>query len=107
MPIVITPENYDQMVVKALKPVILDIYATWCGPCKQMTPIIDEIEQELKDQYIFGKLNVDEARDLAINLGITSVPSFVFFEQGKVKAKEVGFVPKEKFKEKIKSIFGK
>src|SRR6266446_6663066 len=79
MAISITPENHEAEIKKSGTPVVLDIYATWCGPCQQMNPTLDELEKELGDQYKFAKLNVDEAREISIKeYGVTSVPTFVF-----------------------------
>ena len=101
MAVSITPENYEVEIQQSNKPIILDIYATWCGPCQQMTPLLEELETELGDTYKFAKLNVDEARDLSIKYGISSVPTFVFIKDGIIKGKETGFMHKEALKEKI------
>jgi len=108
MALSITPDNHEKEVKQATKPVILDVYATWCGPCQQMTPILDELENEYGDQYIFAKLNVDEARDISIKeYGITSVPTFVFIHNGIVKGKETGYMSKETMRDKINTAFKK
>jgi len=102
MPVVaVTSENFEQEVLNADKPVIIDVYASWCGPCQQMSPIFDELEKELRDSYKFAKLNVDEGRDLSIKYGVTSVPTFIFIKDKKVLGKETGYMNKEDLKEKI------
>jgi thioredoxin 1 len=104
MALSITPENHESEVKQSSKPVVLDIYATWCGPCQQMAPIIDELEKEFGDKYLFAKLNVDEAREISIKeYGVTSVPTFVFIKEGVVKGKETGYMSKEVFQEKMKT----
>ena len=105
MPITITKENYEQEVVSSKKPVIIDVYADWCGPCQQMMPIIEELEKEMTN-YTFVKLNVDESRELAIQFGVTSIPTFVFLKNGEVMGKETGYISKDDFKEKISSLLG-
>ncbi len=101
MAISITQDNFEKEVQQATKPVVLDVYASWCGPCQQMMPIVDELEKEMGDTYTFAKLNVDEARDLSIKYGVISVPTFLFFKNGEVKGKETGYMSKEVLKEKI------
>ena len=98
-----TLENFEQEIKNERKPIILDVYASWCGPCQQMMPIVDELEKELGDTYKFAKLNVDEARDISIRYGVISVPTFLFMHHGEVKGKETGYMSKETLKEKIEA----
>lgn len=106
MPVAVNKDNYEAEIAQADKPVIIDVYATWCGPCQQMEPIIEELEKELQDTHKFVKINVDEARDLAVQFGVTSIPTFVFIKEGKIKGKETGYISKEDLKEKITEYFG-
>jgi thioredoxin 1 len=106
MPVVITKENVEQEIAKALLPVVLDVYATWCGPCQQMAPIFDELEKEIGDKVKFAKLNVDEARELSIQYGVTSVPTFVFIKNNEIKHKETGYMNKDDLKAKIEEFVG-
>lgn len=106
MAITITTTNYETEILKASKPAVVDIYATWCGPCQQMAPHFEALSTELKDQYTFGKINVDEARELSIKLGVSSVPTLVFFKNGTVVGKEVGYLSKEALKAKITQYLG-
>ena len=105
MAVEITQDNVVKEIGESERPVIMEVYATWCGPCQQMTPIFDEIEKELKDKYKFAKLNVDDARDISIQYGVTSVPTFIFIKNGQVVGKETGYIAKEDLKAKIESVF--
>lgn len=105
MAVSITQENFEKEIKQESRPVVLDVYASWCGPCQQMMPIVEELEQEMGKQYKFAKLNVDEARDLSIKFGIISVPTFLFIKNGQVKGKETGYMSKETLKEKITNAF--
>lgn len=106
MAVMITNENVEQEINKSELPILLDVYATWCGPCQQMAPIFDELEKELGDKCKFAKLNVDEARELSIQYGVTSVPTFVFIKNGEIKHKETGYMGKEDLQAKIEEFIG-
>lgn len=86
----ITSENYEEEVLKADKPVLIDFYAEWCGPCKMMGPIIDEIAEEKEDNIKVGKVNIDENQDLAMEYGVMSIPTIVIIKNGEVKKTFVG-----------------
>lgn len=105
MPVSITSHNYKQEIQESKKPVILDIYATWCGPCQHVLPIFEELERELGEQYVFAKLNVDEARDIALEYQVSSVPTFVFIKNNQVVGKLLGYQSKEDLTEKIEEYF--
>jgi thioredoxin 1 len=106
MVVELTKNNINEQVKNADKPAILDIYAEWCGPCKQMKPIFEQLEKELGDNYVFGEINVDESRDLAIEYGVTSVPTFVFLKNNEIKGKETGYMDQEELKNKITEYLG-
>ena len=99
----LTQENFKAEVTEASLPVIIKAHASWCGPCIQMTPIFEELEKEYKDKANFIVLNVDQARDIAINYGVTSIPTFIFIKNGEIVNKETGYIAKEDFKEKIET----
>jgi len=103
MPIVIRQDNFQQEVMESSLPVILDVYATWCGPCQQMAPIFEELEKEYGNVCKFAKLNVDDDRDLSIKLGIASIPTFIFVKNGEIKNKVTGFMGKKEFKATIEA----
>jgi thioredoxin 1 len=86
--------NFQDEVMKSDKPVLLDFWASWCGPCRMVSPIIDEIANERSDIKV-GKINVDEENDLASLFGVTSIPTLVVIKNGKVANQAVGARPKE------------
>lgn len=102
----LTQENIEKEVNQSALPVIIDVFAVWCGPCQQMTPIFEELEKELSSSYKFAKINVDEARELSIKYGVTSVPTFIFIKDGKVMGKETGYMAKNDLIEKIEEYLG-
>lgn len=105
MIITITKDNVKKEVQESKKPVVIDIFATWCGPCQHMKPIFEQLDQELGDLYVFAQLNVDEARELAITYGVTSVPTFVFIKNNQVVGKITGYMSKDELQNKITQAF--
>ena len=106
MIITLTKNNIAEIVEKATKPVVIDVFATWCGPCMMMKPHFEQLAQELSEHYIFAEINVDESRELAINFNVTSVPTFIFMKNNTIIGREVGYLPKEEFKKRIENYLG-
>jgi thioredoxin 1 len=106
MVITVTNKNHSDVIEKALKPVIVDVYATWCGPCMNMQEPFEQLSNELDDRYVFAKINVDDARDLAILYNVSSIPAFLFIKENRIIHKETGAMSKGDLKEIIEETFG-
>lgn len=94
--ITLTKDNFDEVVLKADKPVLVDFWATWCGPCRMVGPIIERIATEQEGVAIVGKVNVDEEEEIAERYGIMSIPTLMVFKNGEAVKTSVGAQPKEK-----------
>ena len=88
-------DNFEQEVLKSDKPVLVDFFANWCGPCKMMSPIIDEIAEELGEKIKVGKIDVDESKELAVKYNVMSIPTIMIIEDGIVKKTFVGLTQKD------------
>ncbi len=97
----LTQNNFDDEVINSPLPVLVDFWAEWCGPCKMISPVIDEIANELSGKLKVAKVNVDDAQDLAVRYGIMSIPALLIFKKGKVVQQLVGVMPKEQLLSKI------
>lgn len=91
----ITNQNFEEEVLKSDQPVLVDFYATWCGPCQMMSPIIDEIANENAETLKVGKVNVDENQDLAMEYNVMSIPTIIVVKNGKVEKTFVGVTDKK------------
>ena len=90
----ITKENFDEVVLHAEKPVLVDFWAEWCGPCRMVSPLVDEIAEERED-IVVGKVNVDEQGELAMRFGVMSIPTLLVFKGGELVQQAVGARPKD------------
>lgn len=103
MEIQITDQNFEEIVAQG-KPIVLDFYATWCGPCKKIAPYIEELAEQYADQVNVGKCDVDENNELAVRFGVRNIPTVLFIKDGQVKDKNVGAAPKSTLEDKLKAL---
>ena len=99
--ITVNNENFEKEILQSRMPVLLDFWATWCGPCRMMSPIIDEIAEEKADCIKVGKVNVDENRDLAMKYEVMTIPTILIIKEGKVEKSFVGVTDKSAILESI------
>ncbi|MCG6533773.1 MAG: thioredoxin [Syntrophales bacterium LBB04] len=97
-----TDDNFTGEVLKSEKPVLVDFWATWCGPCKAIGPIVEEVAEQFKDSVKVMKLNVDDSQKTALNYNVRSIPTLILFKEGKPLDTLIGLVPKEKLENFIK-----
>ncbi len=100
--LVLTEQNFEEEVLRAKKPVLVDFWATWCGPCRMLAPVIEEIANEYEGKVKVGKVNVDDERELALQFGVNSIPTVMVFQNGEIKATSVGYRPKEEIEQLLK-----
>ena len=96
-----TDENFDQEALKEEKLVVVDFYADWCGPCKMMAPVVEELAEELQEEVKIGKLNVDDSPEIAQSFRVMNIPTILLLKNGEAVDKIVGAVPKASLLEKI------
>lgn len=100
----VTDQSFDEIVLQSDIPVMVDLWAVWCGPCKMIHPIIEELSEEYKGKALMTKLDVDTNKETAMKYGIRNIPTVLFIKNGEVVDKQVGAVPKKKFVEKLEPI---
>lgn len=100
-----TTANFESEVLKAGKPVLVDFYADWCGPCRMMAPAVEALAEELADIAVVGKLNVDENEEIAMQYGVMSIPTLIVFKNGQPVKKTIGVQAKEVIEQMIKEVF--
>ena len=102
-PLVLTDDNFSAEVLNASQPVLVDFWATWCGPCRMIAPIVQELSSEYEGRAKVGKLDVDAAQKTATEFGIRSIPTLLIFKEGKVADQIIGAVPKGQITEKLEA----
>ncbi|WP_080904991.1 thioredoxin [Parabacteroides sp. Marseille-P3160] len=103
MALTVTDQNFNE-VLNSGKPLVLDFWAEWCGPCRMVGPIIEDLAEEYKDRVTVGKVDVDENNDIVAQFGVRNIPTILFFKDGKVVDKQVGAAQRGVFVDKIKKL---
>tara|TARA_B100000768_G_C11255647_1_gene366268 strand:+ start:932 stop:1249 length:318 start_codon:yes stop_codon:yes gene_type:complete len=104
MALEITSANFEETVLKSEKPVLVDFWAEWCGPCRMVGPIVDELHTDYEGKAVVGKVNVDDQQEIAAQYGIRNIPTILFFKNGEMVDKNVGVAPKADLAKKIDAL---
>ena len=104
MALEITDTNFDELVLKSEKPVMVDFWAEWCGPCRMLGPIIEEVSKDYEGKAIVGKLDVDSNQEFAAKFGVRNIPTVLLFKDGELVNRQVGVSPKNVYKESIDAL---
>ncbi|MBB12831.1 MAG: thioredoxin [Flavobacteriaceae bacterium] len=104
MALEITDSNFEELVLKSEKPVMVDFWAAWCGPCRMVAPIIEEISNDYDGKAIVGKLDVDAHQDYAAKFGVRNIPTVLLFDKGELVGRQVGVAPKKAYSDAIDAV---
>lgn len=104
MALEITDANFEELVINSDKPVMLDFWAVWCGPCRMIAPIVEEMSSEYDGKAVIGKVDVDNNQEVAMKYGIRNIPTVLFVKNGEVVDKQVGAAPKQVFTAKLDAL---
>ncbi|MEP0480780.1 MAG: thioredoxin [Nonlabens sp.] len=104
MALEITDANFEETVLNSDKPVLVDFWAAWCGPCRMVGPIIDEVSTEYADKAVVGKMDVDANQEFAAKYGVRNIPTVLVFQNGEVVGRQVGVAPKDAYTEALDSL---
>ncbi|MEE9325277.1 MAG: thioredoxin [Dehalococcoidia bacterium] len=105
-PFEVADGTFDQEVLQSSVPVLVDFWAPWCGPCRMVAPIVEELAQEYDGRALFTKVNVDDSPGVAVKYGIRSIPTVLFFKEGKAVDQVVGAVPKKELQKHLEAVLG-
>lgn len=104
MALEITDATFDEVVLKSNKPVVVDFWAAWCGPCRMVGPIIDEVSQEYEGKAVVGKVDVDSNQEFAAKYGVRNIPTVLVFKDGEIVNRHVGVSPKQVYTDAIEAV---
>jgi thioredoxin 1 len=105
MALELTDSNFEELVMKSDKPVLVDFWAEWCGPCRMVGPVVEELSKDYEGKAIIGKVDVDNNPNISMKFGIRNIPTLLFFKNGQIVDKQVGAAPKSALEAKLKAQF--